>query len=173
MNEMTLVEHPEFGSMRCYMYEGKPWFVGREAAQRMGYTNPNKAVRDHVPARHRRGNDSFTPSELVELDPQTILISEAGLYRLIMRSNMPEAERFTDWVTEELLPSVRQDGYYVSSSITQEQFEQLKGELEAVDHVNGLLFGDYHNEKTKVRILSDQNKRLRWRYTLATGEQLN
>lgn len=89
-----------------------PWFVGRDVALALGYTNPGKAVRDHVPAGHRRGSDSFTPSDLGGLDPQTVLISEAGLYRLIMRSNTVIAERFQEWVTNEVLPTIRQTGGY-------------------------------------------------------------
>jgi prophage antirepressor-like protein len=88
-----------------------PWIVGRDAAVILGHSNPQKAVRDHVPAAHRRVNESFTPSHQ-GLDPQTVLISEAGLYRLIMRSNTLMAEQFQEWVTAEVLPAIRRTGRY-------------------------------------------------------------
>ena len=92
--------------------DGAPWFVGRDVALALGYSNPGKAVRDHVPAAHKRGTDSFTPSDLHGFDPQTVLISEPGLYRLIMRSHTPAAEAFQEWVTAIVLPSLRRTGSF-------------------------------------------------------------
>ena len=111
-----------------------PWFVGRDVALALGYTNPGKAVRDHVPAGHRRGSDSFTPSDLGGLDPQTVLISEAGLYRLIMRSHTPSAESFQEWVTGEVLPSIRRTGSYETApQIPQTYAEALRAAADAVE----------------------------------------
>lgn len=117
----------------------------------------------------------YTGHETVETPggPQQMkVIYKRGVFHLLVLSRKKEATKYRNKIFD-VLEKIERDGYYISSSITQEKFEQLKGELEAVDHVNGLVFGDYHNEKTKVRILTDENKRLRWRYTLATGEQLN
>lgn len=112
MSEIELFRFPETDQqVRTITVDDEPWFVGRDAAVILGYANTRKAIRDHVPARHRGGNESFPLSDL-GLDPQTVMVSEAGLYRLIMRSNTPHAESFQEWVTSEVLPAIRKTGSY-------------------------------------------------------------
>lgn len=95
--------------VRLLSIDGEPWFVAKDVAELLGYSNPQKAVRDHCKASQAVGvNDSFT------LDPQTILIPERDVYRLIMRSKMPQAEAFEEWVVGEVLPSIRKTGSYES-----------------------------------------------------------
>ncbi|MDT0305095.1 phage antirepressor [Streptomonospora wellingtoniae] len=103
---------PDTGQpVRVVEIDGDPWFVGRDAALILGHANTSEALKYHVPAGHRKGSESLPFSDL-GLHPQTVLISEAGLYRLIMRSNTPAAERFQEWVTAEVLPSIRRTGGY-------------------------------------------------------------
>lgn len=113
---MTTVQpytFPDTGDdVRALSVNGNAWFVGRDAAAALGHANPARAVRDHVPAVHRGVTESVTPHDLHGLDRQTVLISEPGLYRLIMRSNTADAERFQEWVTAEVLPSIRRTGGY-------------------------------------------------------------
>lgn len=97
--------------VRVTTINGEPWFVGKDAAGILGYANTRKAVKDHVPAGHRRGNESFLLSDL-GLQAQTVLIDEAGLYRLILRANTERAEPFREWVTAEVLPAIRKTGSY-------------------------------------------------------------
>lgn len=93
--------------VRVVVVENDPWFVGKDVAEVLGYSNPQKAVRDHCKAPSAVGvNDSFT------LDPQTIIIPERDVYRLVMRSKLPSAERFEEWVVGEVLPTVRRTGAY-------------------------------------------------------------
>lgn len=103
-------------TVRSLLIDGAPWFVAVDVATILGYTNTRKAITDHVPARHRKGNDSFPLADL-GLHPQTVLISEPGLYRLVMRSNAPLAEPFQDWVTDEVLPAIRENGSYGTSAV--------------------------------------------------------
>ena len=96
--------------VRVVVVDNDPWFVGKDVAEVLGYTNPQKAVRDHCKAPSAVGvNDSFT------LDPQTIIIPERDVYRLVMRSKLPSAERFEEWVVGEVLPTVRRTGAYGAS----------------------------------------------------------
>lgn len=96
--------------VRVMVIDGEPWWVGRDVAAVLGYARPNDAVRDHVPGKHKRGyGDSPYPADL---DPQTVLISEAGMWRLVMRSKLPSAEEFQDWVTADVLPAIRRTGRY-------------------------------------------------------------
>src|SRR5690625_4106329 len=99
---------------------GEPWFVCKDVAELLGYSNHRKAVRDHCKAaRPVGGNDSFP------LDPQTAIIPERDVYRLIMRSKMPEAEEFEEWVVGEVLPSIRKTGGYGAPAIPQTYAEAL------------------------------------------------
>lgn len=123
MSELIVFDHDEFGNVRSVMIDGEPWFVGRDAAVILGHSNPPKAIRDHVPAGHQKGNESFTLSDL-GLHPQTVLISEAGLYRLIMRSNTAMAERFQEWVTTEVLPQIRKTGRYAPDHVIPKTFAE-------------------------------------------------
>jgi len=89
-----------------------PWFVGKDVASVLGYKDTAKAVTTHC--KHGRPvgvGDSPTPRGL---DPQTIVIPEGDMYRLVLRSNLPSAERFEAWVMDEVLPSIRRTGSYAS-----------------------------------------------------------
>ena len=92
--------------------DGEPWFVGKDIASALGYSNTTEAIRTHckhsVPFTWR----SETLPPLETLDPQTIIIPERDVYRLIMRSKLPAAEKFEEWVVSEVLPSIRKTGSY-------------------------------------------------------------
>ena len=107
MNDLTIFESPEFGAIRTVELDGEPWLVGKDVAETLGYTNPQKAVRDHVDEEDRTVNDSFT----VNGTPIT-LINESGLYSLVLSSKLPTARKFRRWVTSEVLPSIRRTGGY-------------------------------------------------------------
>lgn len=94
--------------VRTVLMDGEPWFVAADVCQVLEFTNGPKAVRDHV-------KDTQKLTERLVLsgqNRQVTLINEAGLYRLIMRSRVPAAERFQIWVTEEVLPAIRKNGGY-------------------------------------------------------------
>jgi len=96
--------------LRTLEVNGDPWFVAKDVAEALGYSNPQKAVRDHCKRPKPAGvNVSFTP-----LDPQTTIISEPDLYRLVVKSEMPEAVAFEAWIFEELIPNVRRNGTFVA-----------------------------------------------------------
>lgn len=107
MNEIQIFENAEFGKVRTVVIDGDPWLVGKDVAEILDYSNPQKAIRDHVDEEDRTVNDSFTVN-----GTQGVLINESGLYSLVMRSKLPSAKRFTRWVTSEVLPSIRKTGGY-------------------------------------------------------------
>ncbi|MCD8490651.1 MAG: hypothetical protein LRY51_01410, partial [Geovibrio sp.] len=99
---LSTFQHEKFGEIRTMKDEkGEPWFVAKEVAVALGYTNPQKAIRDHC----KGVNETFTPSK--GGNQLTKIIPESDLYRLILRSKLPQAEAFQDWVTSEVLPSIR------------------------------------------------------------------
>ncbi|WP_009396433.1 BRO-N domain-containing protein [Pseudomonas bharatica] len=95
--------------VRVVLIDGEPWFSARDVAEGLGYSNPQKAVRDHCKSPRPVGvNDSFT------LGPSANIIPERDVYRLVMRSKLPQAERFEEWVVSEVLPSIRKTGGYTA-----------------------------------------------------------
>lgn len=103
--EIKLFEKEEFGKVRVVMVGNDPWFYGTDVAKALGYENPARDVQ-----RHCKKVNKFSPTESVGT-PYNI-IPESDVYRLVMRSNLPNAEKFQDWVVEEVLPSIRKTGQY-------------------------------------------------------------
>lgn len=101
--------HPEFGNLRTIEIDGEPWFVGKDVAAALGYTDTFGALKKHVDAADKQNcqNDSFdTPRGMT-------IINESGLYSLILSSKLPSAKEFKHWVTAEVLPSIRKNGAYI------------------------------------------------------------
>lgn len=102
----------EFGTIRTITIDNEPWFVGKDVAESLGYSNPQKAIRDHVDEEDKTVNETFTVN-----GTKGILINESGLYSLILGSKLPTAKRFKHWVTSEVLPSIRRHGLYAIDDI--------------------------------------------------------
>ena len=101
--------HPEFGELRTVEIDGEPWFVGKDVATALGYTDTFGALKKHVDTADKQNcqNDSFnTPRGMT-------IINESGLYSLILSSKLPSAKEFKHWVTAEVLPSIRKNGAYI------------------------------------------------------------
>lgn len=102
--------------IRTVDIDGEIWFVAKDVALALGYSNPQDAVRRHCKkTRNIAGAGNAHPS----LDPQTIIIPEPDIYRLIIKSNLPSAEKFETWVFEEVIPSIRKKGFYGKIDRTQ------------------------------------------------------
>lgn len=107
MNELQVFKNQEFGSVRTLTFNDEPWFVGKDVALVLKYSNPQKAIRDHVDEEDRTVNESFTVHGTA-----ITLINESGLYSLILSSKLPSAKKFKRWVTSEVLPALRKTGQY-------------------------------------------------------------
>lgn len=112
MNELQVFKNAEFGSVRTAIINGEVFFVGKDVAEILGYSNPQKALRDHVDAEDKTVNESFTVNGTTG-----ILINESGLYSLILRSQLPKANLFKRWVTSEVLPAIRKHGMFAVEEI--------------------------------------------------------
>ena len=108
MNELTIFENPEFGAIRTVELDGEPWLVGKDVAEALGYTNPRKALIDHVDDEDKGVTKCYTPGG----DQDMTIINESGLYSLVLSSKLPTARKFRRWVTSEVLPSIRRTGGY-------------------------------------------------------------
>lgn len=107
---------------------GGTWFVANDICAALELTNPSKALADHVDGEDLTKRDTLTPGGLQKLNH----VNESGLYALIFGSRKESAKRFKRWVTSEVLPSIRKDGYYVANEST--GMQQLAA-AEAVDVV--------------------------------------
>lgn len=106
MNDLTVFQNPEFGEIRTLVEDGMVLFCGNDVARALGYKSPKDAVSAHTKGAVKR-------RPLVDKGAQEMaFITESDLYRLVFRSKLPSADRFTDWVTEEVLPSIRKTGRY-------------------------------------------------------------
>lgn len=109
-NSYKTFSNNEFGEIRVLEIENEPWFVGRDIATVLGYSNPPKAVRTHVDEEDKGVNEMDTPGGKQKI----IVINESGLYSLILNSKLPNAKKFKRWVTNEVLPSIRKHGAYMT-----------------------------------------------------------
>lgn len=112
MNNLQIFTNPDFGEVRTIEENGAVMFCGSDVAKALGYSNPRDAI-----SRHCRGvvkRDTPTESGMQEMS----FIPESDLYRLVFGSKLPMAERFTDWVTEEILPAIRRHGSYSRKPLT-------------------------------------------------------
>lgn len=110
MNNLQIFNSPDFGQIRTIQQNGGPWFVGKDVAQALGYSQTAKAVREHVKDNHKGMSVLDTPGGKQE----TTIIDEAGLYSLVMRAKTEKAEDFQEWVTGEVLPAIRKHGGYLT-----------------------------------------------------------
>ncbi len=114
MNELKIFENSEFGKIQVIERNGEPWFIGKDVAEILGYTNPRKALNDHVDDDDKL---IFKSNETVLLDfavPNRglTIINESGLYSLVLSSKLEKAKAFKRWVTSEVLPAIRKTGSY-------------------------------------------------------------
>ncbi len=107
-NELKIFENKAFGKVRVIERNNEPWFVGKDVAEALGYSQPAKAIREHVKDTHKGVSEMDTPGGR----QQIIIIDEAGLYSLVLRSKLPAAEAFQEWVVAEVIPSIRKTGSY-------------------------------------------------------------
>lgn len=115
MDDMKIFEHPDFGRIRTVELDGQGWLVGKDVAEVLGYEKPTDAIRKHVPEEDRGISKMETPSGSQNMT----IINESGLYSLIFSSKLPSAKAFKQWVTSEVLPSIRKHGAYLTPETIQ------------------------------------------------------
>ena len=130
VNELQIFNNEEFGKIRTVTINNEPWFVSKDVATALGYSNSRDAISKHVFDDDKGVAKCDTPSGRQEMS----VINESGLYALIFGSKLDSAKRFKHWVTSEVLPSIRRSGSY-QKSLTPEQMMRIQ--LEMIDDVSG------------------------------------
>lgn len=116
MNELMIFNNPEFGRVRTLEENGTVLFCASDVARALGYAKPRNAIAAHCKCALKRGGVSTTTNQYgvtTEQETEMVFIPESDLYRLVFSSKLPAAERFTDWVTGEVLPAIRRSGMYL------------------------------------------------------------
>ena len=145
---LEVFDNPEFGQMRILREGDKYLFCASDAATALGYSNPRAALQRHCKGVAKR--DTLTPGGVQSLS----YIPEGDLYRLIIHSKLPSAEKFEHWVFEEVLPCIRKTGGYMTDKRGQRM--RLEGEVKAakpkVEYFDSFITaGDCTNIRTTAK----------------------
>ena len=145
MNSLQIFNSEEFGEIRTIEIDGKPYFVGTDVAKALGYINPRKAILDHCKGVTKRDTPTSSGVQLMSY------INEGDLYRLIMKSKLPSAEKFESWVMDEVLPAIRKTGSYQKPMTVAEQIQLLaqgnQDHEERIEKLENTMTIDYGQQK--------------------------
>lgn len=132
MNELQIFNSEEFGDIRTVTIENEPWFVGKDVAEALGYSEPRSAVSKKIDEADRGVAEMETPSGKQNMT----IINESGLYALIFGSKLESAKRFKHWVTSEVLPAIRKTGSYQMPMTTDQKIQLLaQGNVELTEKI--------------------------------------
>lgn len=152
MNEIQIFNNKEFGSIRTVNIDGEPWFVGKDVAEALGYSNSRKALADHV----HDDDKGVTKCDTLGGKQDLTVINESGLYALIFGSKLESAKRFKHWVTSEVLPAVYHNGGYIQGqenlSDTELMAKAILVAQKTIEQKNQII------EKQKEKIEQDRPK---------------
>ena len=141
MSKMEIFENAEFGKIRTVIINEEPWFVGKDVAKALSYSNTKDALAKHIDPEDKTSGDGVVIRDPMGREQHPVIINESGLYSLIMSSKLPKAKEFKHWVTSEVLPSIRKHGMYATEATIDnllnnpdfaiQTFTKLKEEMEA------------------------------------------
>jgi len=126
MNELTIFNNEEFGEIRTVEIDGEPWFVGKDIATALGYSDTSDAIKRHIDEEDKLTR-CFTDSGQSR---QMYVINESGVYALVFGSKLESAKRFKHWITSEVLPQIRKTGSYAVAKTPTEMLVLMAQELD-------------------------------------------
>jgi prophage antirepressor-like protein len=141
MKKLQLFINEEFGEIRGMEVNGKPYVVASDVAKALGYKRPNDAISQHCKytVKHRIPHPQNKTKTL-----EVNIIPEGDVYRLIIKSKLPSAQKFEEWVMDEVLPEIRRTGGYIDEGATTQQLEQLQQKINKL--LNYKIKGDTIND---------------------------
>ena len=149
MNQLEIFKNREFGEIRTVVINAEPWFVGKDIAEVLGYSNSRKAILDHVDDEDKI--DGVTIRDSIGRDQAAAVINESGLYALIFGSKMASAKRFKHWVTSEVLPQIRKNGSYQKRLTPEEMMRIQLGMVDdhenRIEHLENTMTIDYGRQQ--------------------------
>ena len=142
MNELKIFQSEEFGEVRTVTIDGEPWFVGKDVAEALGYSETNSMTK-------RLDKEDFISAKLSGMNMKSTVINESGLYNAIFGSKLESAKRFKHWVTSEVLPSIRKHGVYAVDELLENPDMAIKA------------FTALKEEREKNKLLQADNDRMK------------
>ena len=157
-NSLQVFSNEKFGTIRTTLIDGVPYFVGKDVAVALGYSNTKDALALHVDAEDKRILQRSDNATFEIPNRGLTVINESGLYSLILSSKLPQAKEFKRWVTSEVLPAIRKNGFYFldNSKKNIDIYKKLAADPEFLIQM-GLTI---KAEKEKVSLLTAQNQKL-------------
>lgn len=149
----------EFGKIRTVNINNEPWFVGKDVAEALGYSNPRKAIADHVDVEDKGVTRCYTPGGTQGMT----VINESGLYALIFGSKLESAKEFKHWVTSEVLPTLRSTGFYYVTGRTKDSY-MIEDPIERADR--------WKEEYAEKKKLEEENEKLEKEKLLLLEEKI-
>lgn len=157
MREINVFSSEEFGDIRAIEIDNEPWFVGKDVAEALGYSNTRDALATHVSDEDK---NTVVISDGKRGNPNQTVINESGLYALIFGSKLESAKRFKHWVTSEVLPAIRKTGNYKIPMTIEEQLQIVaKGTLEVKEEIKRV-DNDLQNFKEDMPLLALECQRI-------------
>ena len=155
MDSLQIFKNDEFGEIRTVEVNNEIYFVGKDIATALGYANPKNAIPAHVSEEDKLS----TQIEYAGQRREVTVINESGLYALIFGSRLESAKRFKQWVTSEVLPSIRKHGVYAIDELISNPDMAIKA-LEALKE-----------ERTKNKALIEENEQMKPKAVFANAVQ--
>lgn len=149
MSNIQIFNNPDFGTVRTLDNDGTVLFCGADIAKALGYSNPSKALNDHCKGDLTK---RYPITDSLGRTQDAIFIPESDLYRLVFGSKLPSAEKFTDWVTSEVLPSIRKHGAYMTPETLQAAILNPDTMIQLCQQLK--------TEQDKNKALSEENAKL-------------
>lgn len=129
MDKLQVFTNKEFGKIRTLEVNGETWFVGKEIAEKLGYSNTRDALVKHVDDEDKQ---TVAFRDGTSGNPNQTIINESGLYSLVLSSKLPGAKRFKRWITSEVLPAIRKTGSYSTGRMEEEKIRAQSKRSEAM-----------------------------------------
>lgn len=130
MNEITVFSNENYGNIRTVQINDEPWFIGRDIAEVLGYSNTRDALARHV---DEEDKDDVVIPDAIGREQNTAIINESGLYSLILSSKLESARKFKRWITSEVIPQIRKTGSYHAPKTYAEALRRLADEAEKME----------------------------------------
>ena len=164
-NQIETFSNKVFGEIRAIRKDGQPWFIGKDVAEKLGYSNTRDALKVHVDVEDKANVVIHDGSQ----NRKMIGINESGLYSLVLNSKLPGAKEFKRWVTSEVLPTIRQTGGYIPHNegmsdeeimaralqVANRMIEKKNQQLKLVEEENIKLAGIIESQKPKLEYLDE------------------
>ena len=157
-NGIQVFKQSGLGSVRVIMHNGEPWFVAKDVCDCLELTNTAQTI-SYLDDDEKGVTTNYTPGGKQEMS----MISEAGLYSLILRSRKPEAKAFKRWVTHDILPSIRNTGGYGMALPKQQDYAAINHELDALGKILGfagitgnqlaIAADNYYRKRTGISVI--------------------